>query len=71
MEEEVNEAQCAHPSPSDDYDLIGSNQCLYLPKAELKTKNSTKRQLCCHLIEGFQHDLLEKYLISLAVLTFT
>ena len=38
MEEEVNEAQCAHPSPSDDYDLISSNQCLCLPKAEFNTK---------------------------------
>ena len=51
MEEEVNEAQCAHPSPSDDYDLIGSNQCLYLPKAELNTKNSTKRLLYCRFVQ--------------------
>ena len=35
----------------DDGHLIGSNQCLCLPKAELKTKNSTKRQLCCRLVE--------------------
>ena len=27
------------------------NQCLCLPKAELNTKNSTKRQLCCRLVE--------------------
>ena len=27
----------------DDGHLIDSNQCLYLPKVELKTKNSTKR----------------------------
>ena len=35
----------------DDGNAIGSNQCLCLPKAELKTKNSTKRQLCCRLVE--------------------
>ena len=27
------------------------NQCLCLPKTELNTKNSTKRQLCCRLVE--------------------
>ena len=36
----------------DDGEVIGSiNQCLCLPKAELNTKNSTKRQLRCRLIE--------------------
>ena len=41
-----------HPPPNPDNDnVIGSNQCLCLPKAELKTKNSTKRQLCCRLVE--------------------
>ena len=30
---------------------ISSNQCLCLPKAELNTKNSTKRQLRCRLVE--------------------
>ena len=44
-EEEVKKAQCAHPPPFDNDDVIGSNQCLCLPKAELNTKNSTKRQL--------------------------
>ena len=34
-----------------EYDMIGINQCLCLPKAELNTKNSTKRQLCCCLVE--------------------
>ena len=34
-----------------EYDVIGINQCLCLPKAELNTKNSTKRQLCCRLVE--------------------
>ena len=48
--EEVKEAQFAKPPPDND-DLIGSNQCLCLPKAELNTKNSTKRQLCCRLVE--------------------
>ena len=50
-EEEVKKAQCAHPPPFDNDDVIGSNQCLCLPKAELNTKNSTKRQLCCRLVE--------------------
>ena len=27
-----------------EYDVIGINQCLRLPKAELNTKNSTKRR---------------------------
>ena len=40
-----------HPAPPDDDNVLGSNQCLCLPKAELKTKNSTKRQLCCRLVE--------------------
>ena len=35
----------------DDGHAIDTNQCLCLPKAELKTKNSTKRQLCCCLVE--------------------
>ena len=35
----------------DDGHAIDINQCLCLPKAELKTKNSTKRQLCCRLVE--------------------
>ena len=41
-----------HPPPTpDNENVIGSNECLCLPKAELKTKNSTKRQLCCRLVE--------------------
>ena len=47
----MKEPQCAHPPPLDNDDVIGSNQCLCLPKAELNTKNSTKRQLCCRLVE--------------------
>ena len=40
------------PSPPLDNDnVIGSKQCLCLPKAELKTKNSTKPQLCCRSVE--------------------
>ena len=35
----------------EDGHAIGINYCLCLPKAELKTKNSTKRQLCCCLVE--------------------
>ena len=35
----------------DNDDVIGSNQCRCLPKAELNTKNSTKRQLSCRLVE--------------------
>ena len=50
-EEEVKEAQCAHPPTLDNDNVIGTNQCLCLPKAELNTKNSTKRQLCCCLVE--------------------
>ena len=34
-----------------EYDVIVINQCLCLPKAELNTKNSTRWQLCCHLVE--------------------
>ena len=30
---------------------VDLNQRLYLPKAELNTKNSTRWQLCCHLVE--------------------
>ena len=57
----MKKAQCAHPPPFDNDDLIGSNQCLYLQKAELSTKNSTKRQLCCCLVEFLvQLDSLEK-----------
>ena len=37
--------------PLDDGEAIGNNQCLYLPKAELNTKNSTKRQLCFRLLK--------------------
>ena len=40
-----------HPSPLDNDNVIGTNQCVCLPKAELRTKNSTKRQLCCCLVE--------------------
>ena len=36
----------------DDAKVIGiTNQCLCLPKAELSTKNSTKRELCCCFVE--------------------
>ena len=38
-------------SPIDDYYVIVINQLLCLPKAELKTKKSTKRELCCRLVE--------------------
>ena len=31
--------------------LLDLNQRLYLSKAELNTKNSTRWQLCCHLVE--------------------
>ena len=47
----MKEAQYVPPPPSDTDGVIGSTQCLCLPKAELKTKNSTKRQLCCRLVE--------------------
>ena len=32
-------------------EVIGCIKCRCLPKAELNTKNSTKRQLCCRLVE--------------------
>ena len=48
-EDGVKEPECAHHPPLDNVDVIGTNQCLCLPKAELNTKNSTKRQLCCRL----------------------
>ena len=35
----------------DDGYAIAINKWLCLPKAELKTKNSTKRQLCCRFVE--------------------
>ena len=47
----MKEAQCAHPPPLDNDNAIGTIQCLCLPKAELNTKNSSKRQLCCRLVE--------------------
>ena len=47
----MKKAQCAHPPPFDNDDVIGTNQCLCLPKAELNTKNSTKRQQSCRLVE--------------------
>ena len=34
----MKEAQCAHPPPLDNDDVIGSYQCLCLPKVELNTK---------------------------------
>ena len=57
---------------------IGINKCLCLPKADLKTKNSTKRQLnqtaallSFGWVFGFQLDSLEKHLITLVAVTFT
>ena len=35
----------------DDGHEIGINEWLCLPKAELQTKNSTKRQLCYRFVE--------------------
>ena len=52
-EEEVKEAQYAHPPPLDNYNVIGTNQCLCLPKAELNTKNFG-------WVFGVQFDSLEK-----------
>ena len=37
----------------DNDDVIDYYKCRCLPKAELNTKNSTKRQLCCRLVEFF------------------
>ena len=57
----------------EDSDEIGINKCLCLPKAELNTKNSTKRRRMASFgwVFGFQLDLLENYLITLTVLTIT
>ena len=49
-EEEVREPDFVHP-PFDNDDVIGSYQCMCLPKAELNTKNLIKRQLCCRWVE--------------------
>ena len=56
----------------DDCYTIGINQWLCLPKAELKTKNSTKRRRMASFgwVFGFQLDLLEKNLTTLLVFTF-
>ena len=50
-----------------EYDMIGINQCLCLPKAELNTKNSTKRRRKASFgwVFGVQLDLLEKKWFSL------
>ena len=49
------------------------NKLLHLPKADLKTKNSSKRRRYASFgwVFGFQLHLLEKHLITLTVLTFT
>ena len=31
----MKKAQCAHPPPHDNDNVVGTNQCLCLPKAEL------------------------------------
>ena len=41
-EEEVKESQCAHPPSLDNDDVIVTNQCLCLPKAELKNQKRTE-----------------------------
>ena len=35
----------------DEFGVIDINQCLCLPKAELNTKNSSRWQLYCYLVE--------------------
>ena len=56
-----------------DDNVLGINQLLCLPKAELKTKNSTERQLCCRLVEflAFNSIYKIKTLVSLAGFTCT
>ena len=56
----------------EDSDEIGINYCLCLPKAELETKNSTKRRRKASFgcVFGFQLDLLEKNLFTLLACTF-
>ena len=46
-----------------DIDTIGTNYCLYLPKAELITKNSSKRRVIdIQLLRGVEEFVLNKYL---------
>ena len=51
-----------------EYDMIGHNQCLCLPKAELNTKNSTKRRGKASFgwVFSAQLDLLEKKVVQRA-----
>ena len=42
-EEEVKKAQCEHPPPFDNDDVIGFNECLCLPKAEFSTRFTRKK----------------------------
>ena len=53
--------------------MLGINWWLCPLKAELKTKNSTKRQLCCLLVEFcvFNSIYYKKNLITLSRVTFT
>ena len=44
-------AHCAHGVQWYNDDVIGYNQCWCLPKAELNTKNSTRWQQSCRLVE--------------------
>ena len=43
-EEDVNKAQCTHPPHVDNDNVIGTNHCLSLPKAEFRftRKNVTR-----------------------------
>ena len=56
----MKKAHCTHPPLFDNDDVIGSNQCLCLSKAELNIKNSTKRQLCCRLVEFLVFDSIHE-----------
>ena len=39
---------------------ISTNQCLYLQKAELNTKTTTKQQLCCPLVQTVFNSIHQK-----------
>ena len=58
----MKEAQYAHLPPLDNDNVIGSNQCLCVPKADLNTKklNQTATLLLFVGVFGVQLDSLEK-----------
>ena len=56
----MKDSQCTHPPLINNDNVIGFNQCLCLPKTELNTKNSTKRQVCCRSVEFLGFNSIQK-----------